>query len=96
MSLTSDRPSPHPCWERSFCKDVLAMTDEDCQNVFFDTLSHIGLSPEEIDQANDMIFGYGSIEGAPGLKKEHLPVFDCATPWVHSMAQDRLTGRPMF
>ena len=63
-----------------FCKDVLAMTDDDCQNVFFDTLSHIGLSPEEIDQANDMIFGYGSIEGAPGLKKEHLPVFDCATP----------------
>ena len=63
-----------------FCKTVLAMTDEDCQNVFFDTLAYIGLSAEDIERANDVIFGYGSIEGAPGLKEEHLAVFDCATP----------------
>ena len=63
-----------------FCVSVLNMTKEDCENVFFDTLAHIGLTVEEIENANDTIFGYGSIEGAPGLKDEHLAVFDCATP----------------
>ena len=63
-----------------FCTTVLGLSEEDCEDVFFDTLSHIGLSTSEIEEANDVVFGYGSIEGAPGLKDEHLAVFDCATP----------------
>ena len=63
-----------------FCTTVLGLSEEECGDVFFDTLSHIGLSTDEIEQANDVVFGYGSIEGAPGLKDEHLAVFDCATP----------------
>ena len=35
-------------------------------------------SPKQIDEANDVICGRGTVEGAPHLKDEHLPVFDCA------------------
>jgi len=62
------------------CKENLGMNQEDYDNPFFDVLSHIGLSSDEIDTANDYVFGYNMIEGAPGLKEEHLAVFDCATP----------------
>jgi len=62
------------------CKDTLGMSQEDYDNPFFDVLSHMGLSSDEIDTANDYVFGYNMIEGAPGLKEEHLAVFDCATP----------------
>ena len=33
---------------------------------------------KQIDEANDVICGRGTVEGAPHLKDEHLPVFDCA------------------
>ncbi len=33
----------------------------------------------EIDAANTHVCGAMTVEGAPGLKAEHLPVFDCAT-----------------
>ena len=62
------------------CKKVLGMSQENYDDPFFDVLSHIGLSSDEIDTANDYVFGYNMIEGAPGLKEEHLAVFDCATP----------------
>jgi ribonucleoside-diphosphate reductase alpha chain len=64
----------------SFCKETLGISQEDYDNPFFDVLSHMGLSSDEIDTANDYVFGYNMIEGAPGLKEEHLAVFDCATP----------------
>ena len=63
-----------------FCTETLGISKEQFEDPFFDTLSHLGFSNDEIDQANDHVFGYGTIEGAPGLKDEHLPVFDCATP----------------
>jgi ribonucleoside-diphosphate reductase alpha chain len=37
-------------------------------------------SPAEIDAANTYCCGAMTLEGAPGLKAEHLPVFDCASP----------------
>ena len=63
-----------------FCTETLGISKEQFEDPFFDTLGHLGFSNDEIDQANDHVFGYGTIEGAPGLKDEHLPVFDCATP----------------
>jgi ribonucleoside-diphosphate reductase alpha chain len=63
-----------------FCIEKLGMTQSQVENPFFDTLGFIGLTGQEIDAANDYIFGYNTIEGAPGLKDEHLAVFDCATP----------------
>ncbi|MBK9973866.1 MAG: adenosylcobalamin-dependent ribonucleoside-diphosphate reductase [Planctomycetes bacterium] len=44
----------------------------------FDLLSALGFSREQVATANDHICGHQTIEGAPQLKPEHLPVFDCA------------------
>ncbi len=47
-------------------------------NPSFNLLRELGYSREQIDAANDYICGTMTIEGAPWLKKEHYPVFDCA------------------
>ena len=44
----------------------------------FNLLQELGFTPIEIDAANDIICGKQTIEGAPHLHEEHLPVFDCA------------------
>ena len=44
----------------------------------FNLLRRLGFSKKQIDEANDRICGSGTVEGAPFLKDEHLPVFDCA------------------
>jgi ribonucleoside-diphosphate reductase alpha chain len=41
-------------------------------------LMGLGYSPEQVGQIVDYIDKTGTIEGAPGLKVEHLPVFDCS------------------
>jgi len=44
----------------------------------FDMLRELGYSPQDIEEANDYVCGRQTIEGAPNLLDEHLPVFDCA------------------
>jgi ribonucleoside-diphosphate reductase alpha chain len=44
----------------------------------FDMLSALGFSREQTLEANDHICGRQTIEGAPHLRDEHLPVFDTA------------------
>jgi len=44
----------------------------------FDLLKHLGFDKDQLRQANDAICGSMTVEGAPFLKDEHLPVFDCA------------------
>ncbi len=44
----------------------------------FNLLAALGLTREQIDALNTTICGTSTIEGAPHLKPEHLPVFDCA------------------
>ncbi|MEE3310151.1 MAG: vitamin B12-dependent ribonucleotide reductase, partial [Candidatus Thermoplasmatota archaeon] len=63
-----------------FSMGTLNIDAEECDNPFFDTLGHLGFSATEIEDAQMHIFGHLSIEDAPHLKAEHLPVFDCATP----------------
>ena len=46
----------------------------------FDLLTALGFSKREIDAANIYVCGAMTLEGAPHLKAEHLPVFDCANP----------------
>ena len=46
----------------------------------FDLLAHIGFSKREIEAANVHVCGAMTVEGAPHLKAEHYPVFDCANP----------------
>ncbi|MDZ4322888.1 MAG: vitamin B12-dependent ribonucleotide reductase, partial [Alphaproteobacteria bacterium] len=63
-----------------FCRKTLKLTDAQLNDVRFDLLVHLGFKAEEIDTANAYCCGTMTIEGAPHLKKEHLPVFDCASP----------------
>jgi ribonucleoside-diphosphate reductase alpha chain len=41
-------------------------------------LMGLGYPPEQVAQIVDYIDAQAKIEGAPGLKPEHLPVFDCS------------------
>lgn len=43
-----------------------------------DVLRALGLTRAQIEKINELICGTGTVEGAPHLKEEHLPVFDCA------------------
>jgi ribonucleoside-diphosphate reductase alpha chain len=44
----------------------------------FSALPFLGFTDDQIREANAAICGSLTIEGAPGLRPEHLPVFDCA------------------
>jgi ribonucleoside-diphosphate reductase alpha chain len=44
----------------------------------FNLLRHIGFSDKQIEDAGSYICGTMTIEGAPHLKEEHYPIFDCA------------------
>jgi len=63
-----------------FCKEKLGFTDAQLNDFSFDMLSELGFSSDEIEAANTFVCGAGTLEGAPYLKDEHLPVFDCANP----------------
>jgi hypothetical protein len=61
-----------------FCKGNLGLTQEQLSNPGFDLLEGLGFTRAQIGEANDYVCGRMTIEGAPHLKEEHLPVFDCA------------------
>ena len=63
-----------------FCKDALGLTEEQLNDFNFNLLGHLGFSKDEIDHANTHVCGAMTLENAPHLKDEHLPVFDCANP----------------
>ncbi len=63
-----------------FCKNVLKLNDAQLNDFSFDMLAHLGFSRADIDKANVHVCGAMTLEGAPFLKEEHLPVFDCANP----------------
>ncbi|MDX2018133.1 MAG: adenosylcobalamin-dependent ribonucleoside-diphosphate reductase [Planctomycetota bacterium] len=44
----------------------------------FNLLKKLGLTGKQIDALNTLVCGTQTVEGAPHLKAEHLPVFDCA------------------
>ncbi|MEM7072768.1 MAG: adenosylcobalamin-dependent ribonucleoside-diphosphate reductase, partial [Pseudomonadota bacterium] len=46
----------------------------------FNLLQALGFTSDEIERANRWCCGMMTVEGAPYLKPEHLPVFDCASP----------------
>ena len=56
----------------------LGFTKEQYSAAGFDLLRELGFSKEEIETANNAICGTMTVEGAPHLKEEHYPVFDCA------------------
>ncbi|QQR35154.1 vitamin B12-dependent ribonucleotide reductase [Devosia oryziradicis] len=58
----------------------LGVTDEQMNDFSFELLPFLGFSKKDIEAANLHVVGAMTLEGAPHLKAEHLPVFDCATP----------------
>ncbi|HKF73659.1 MAG TPA: vitamin B12-dependent ribonucleotide reductase, partial [Stellaceae bacterium] len=63
-----------------FCKAAFGFTEAQLADPAFDILAALGFSKHEIEAANTYCCGAMTLEGAPFLKAEHLPVFDCANP----------------
>lgn len=61
-----------------FLLKKLNFTKEQINSMEFNLLASLGFSKQEISSANDFVCGTMTIEGAPFLKHEHYPVFDCA------------------
>ena len=58
----------------------MGVTDAQLADPAFELLAFLGYSKKDIDAANIHVCGAMTLEGAPHLKAEHLPVFDCASP----------------
>jgi ribonucleoside-diphosphate reductase alpha chain len=61
-------------------KATLGFTDEQLNDISFEMLPALGFTKKEIEAANIHVCGAMTLEGAPHLKVEHYPVFDCANP----------------
>ncbi len=69
--------SPYILGEEFLVKK-LGFSKEEINSYDFDLLQKLGFSKQEIATANDYVCGTMTIEGAPFLKHDHYPVFDCA------------------
>lgn len=56
----------------------LGFTQEQMDSANFNLLAGLGFTEDQIEEANTFVCGHMTVEGAPLLKDEHLPVFDCA------------------
>ena len=61
-----------------FCTSNLGFSDAQLNDISFDMLTELGFTKKEIEAANTYVCGAMTVEKAPHLKDEHLPVFDCA------------------
>lgn len=64
----------------AFCRDTLLLSEKQLNDPELNLLAAIGFTSSEIELANEHCVGAMTLEGAPKLKDEHLPVFDCANP----------------
>lgn len=81
------------------CLQRLGFTAEQYFAPEFNLLEELGFSDDEMDAANDYVCGTMTVEGAPYLKAEHLPVFDCANKcgkkgerYIHAHGHIRMMG----
>ncbi|NOT34879.1 MAG: vitamin B12-dependent ribonucleotide reductase [Candidatus Eisenbacteria bacterium] len=56
----------------------LGVSQQERSRAGWNALGYLGFTDAQIDAANAVICGSQCVEGAPGLRPEHLPVFDCA------------------
>ena len=56
----------------------LGFTEERLRDPHLNLLQELGFSTVQIEEANTHVCGHMTIEGAPHIREEHLPVFDCA------------------
>jgi ribonucleoside-diphosphate reductase alpha chain len=68
-------------------------------NFEWSLLEALGFSAEQTEEANHFVCGTMTVEGAPYLKAEHLPVFDCANKcgkegerFIHAHGHIRMMG----
>src|SRR6476620_5081920 len=81
------------------CLERLGFTPEQYNDWNFNLLEALGFSDAEIEAANDYVCGTMTVEGAPFLKEEHLPVFDCANKcgkkgerYIHAHGHIKMMG----
>ncbi|WP_161890167.1 vitamin B12-dependent ribonucleotide reductase [Pontibacter russatus] len=60
------------------CLQRLGYTPAQYQQPDFNLLRSLGYTQLQVEEANEYACGTMTVEGAPYLKKEHYPVFDCA------------------
>ena len=75
----------------------LGFSESQYNDFNFDMLSALGFTAREIESANEFVCGSMTIEGAPHLKEQHYPVFDCANKcgkrgerYIHFLAHVRM------
>jgi ribonucleoside-diphosphate reductase alpha chain len=61
-----------------FLRDTLRIPAAVYDAPGFDLLAHLGFTRKQVEEASTFVCGTMTIEGAPHLKPEHYPVFDCA------------------
>jgi ribonucleoside-diphosphate reductase alpha chain len=61
-------------------KEQFGFTQDQLDDFSFELLPALGFSKKDIEAANIHVCGAMTLEGAPFLKQEHYPVFDCANP----------------
>jgi ribonucleoside-diphosphate reductase alpha chain len=81
------------------CLQRLGFTPEQYNNFEWSLLEALGFTDEELEAANDYVCGTMMLEGAPYLRPEHLPVFDCANKcgkkgerYIHAHGHIRMMG----
>ncbi len=81
------------------CLQRLGFKPEQYNDFSWSLLEALGFTDEQIDAANEYVCGTMTVEGAPYLKDEHLPVFDCANKcgqkgqrYIHAHGHIRMMG----
>ncbi|MEP7373573.1 MAG: vitamin B12-dependent ribonucleotide reductase [Chitinophagaceae bacterium] len=81
------------------CLQRLGFTPEQYNDFEWSLPEALGFTDEQIEAANDYVCGTMMLEGAPLLKDEHLPVFDCANKcgkkgrrFIHAHGHIRMMG----
>jgi ribonucleoside-diphosphate reductase alpha chain len=63
-----------------FLTETLGIEAAKLMDPAFDLLAHLGYAKKDIEAANEHVCGAMTLEGAPHIAEEHLPIFDCASP----------------
>jgi len=81
------------------CLERLGFIPEQYNDFEWSLLEALGFTDDQIEAANDYVCGTMMLEGAPLLKDEQLPVFDCANKcgrkgkrFIHAHGHIRMMG----
>ncbi|MEZ5987863.1 MAG: vitamin B12-dependent ribonucleotide reductase [Planctomycetota bacterium] len=80
LAMAFDLSFPFSVWNlgEDFLVQRLRLDRERVREASFDLLRELGFTAEEVQAATEYCCGTMTVEGAPHLRAEHLPVFDCA------------------